>query len=300
MFCAYLSIKSYLAMETKREVLLLGSSLAPDPFVGREQINHYYPYDLRMRMGHGQRYTQMYTTKELQTGEYWDASVSTGLEMYDFEARFYDPQLGRWFVPDPAEQFSNPYLAMGNNPVMYKDPNGEWVHLVIGAVIGGTFNLLTNLDNVENFWDGAKYFGVGAAAGALAAGVGAGVGAAIAGNAAAGGGFAAGFAGTATISSTGFVAGAATGAAAGVTNGLIQGTGNGLIGGDNIGDAFKSGLDQAWKQGVSGAVFGGILGGIDASNKGRDFWTGGYKTTKIDASSAPLLADANNSSIGLN
>ena len=71
------------------------------------------------------------------TGEF-DQDVSSGLEMYDFHARFYDPQLGRWFTPDPAEQFHNPYLVMGNNPVMYVDPDGESVVLVlgIGALVG--------------------------------------------------------------------------------------------------------------------------------------------------------------------
>ena len=53
--------------------------------------------------------------------------------MFDFGSRFYDPQLGVWFTPDPAEQFHNPYLAMGNNPVMYVDPDGE---MVIGLLRG--------------------------------------------------------------------------------------------------------------------------------------------------------------------
>lgn len=46
-----------------------------------------------------------------------------------------------WLLPDPAEQFSNPYLAMGNNPVMYVDPDGE----SILAVIGITLLLTTDL-----------------------------------------------------------------------------------------------------------------------------------------------------------
>ncbi|NEN25806.1 hypothetical protein G3O08_20155 [Cryomorpha ignava] len=43
-----------------------------------------------------------------------------------------------WLLPDPAEQFHNPYLAMGNNPVMYVDPDGEfvWIPVIIGAAIG--------------------------------------------------------------------------------------------------------------------------------------------------------------------
>ena len=104
------------------------------------QINHYYPYGLRISGmdGYTHDYKNMYTGKELQTGEF-NSFVSTGLEMYDFHARFYDPQLGRWFTPDPAEQFSNPYLAMGNNPVMYVDPDGEFVLLALAgaAIVGG-------------------------------------------------------------------------------------------------------------------------------------------------------------------
>ncbi|NEN25876.1 hypothetical protein G3O08_20505, partial [Cryomorpha ignava] len=43
-----------------------------------------------------------------------------------------------WFTPDPAEQFSNPYLAMGNNPVMYVDPDGEFI-FTIAALIAAPF-----------------------------------------------------------------------------------------------------------------------------------------------------------------
>lgn len=47
-----------------------------------------------------------------------------GLYCYDFGARMYDQQLGRWHCADPAEQFSSPYMAMGNNPINTIDPNG--------------------------------------------------------------------------------------------------------------------------------------------------------------------------------
>ncbi|MCK9203943.1 MAG: hypothetical protein M0P58_05820 [Bacteroidales bacterium] len=36
----------------------------------------------------------------------------------------YDPQIGRWHVADPANQYFSPYLAMGNNPVNSIDPTG--------------------------------------------------------------------------------------------------------------------------------------------------------------------------------
>ncbi len=102
------------------------------------QINDYYPYGLSINGINADRdeYLNKYTGKELQTGEF-DPALSTGLEMFDFGSRFYDPQLGRWFTPDPAEQFHNPYLAMGNNPVMYVDPDGEfaiWDDVIVAGV----------------------------------------------------------------------------------------------------------------------------------------------------------------------
>ena len=38
----------------------------------------------------------------------------------------YDDQTVSWTAPDPAMQFSNPYLGISNNPVNYIDPDGEF------------------------------------------------------------------------------------------------------------------------------------------------------------------------------
>ena len=59
-----------------------------------------------------------------------------------------------------------------NNPVMYSDPDGEWIHIALGAFIGGIVNLATNWDNCQGFWEYAAAFGVGASSGALAAATG--------------------------------------------------------------------------------------------------------------------------------
>jgi len=41
-----------------------------------------------------------------------------------FQLRMYEPRFGRWLTVDPYGQFDSPYIAMGNNPASYTDPDG--------------------------------------------------------------------------------------------------------------------------------------------------------------------------------
>ena len=202
--------------------------------------------------------------------------------LINMNARLYDPILGRFLSPDPYvvntgfSQDFNRYTYARNNPFLYTDQNGEFIHLIIGAAIGGILNLAFNINNISNFWQGLGYFGVGALAGAVSAGVGAGVSSMLPVSGAASGGFSAGFLGTslATTATSSFISGAAIGGAAGLAGGFISGFGNGLIQGQSFGQALWSGAKSGIIGGATGALVGGISGGISAVRNGRDFWDG--------------------------
>ena len=95
---------------------------------------HYYPYGLTIsnissNALQGTNYTEnrmKFGDKEMQEKEFADGS---GLELYDFGARFYDAQLGRWHSIDPKSEASpalTPFRYGYNNPVRFIDANGKY------------------------------------------------------------------------------------------------------------------------------------------------------------------------------
>lgn len=90
---------------------------------------HYYPFGLTFEVssqlnlpGSNVRYNSQYTERNEFTSA--GGNRRYGLEWYDFMARSYDAQIGRWMQPDPLMQHGSPYLAMSNNPTIFTDPLG--------------------------------------------------------------------------------------------------------------------------------------------------------------------------------
>lgn len=165
----------------------------------------------------------------------------------------YDAALGRFLSPDPYVQMPdftqnfNQYFYCLNNPLVYED--GEFIHLIIGAVVRGVANVISNWKTIKEkgFWTGVGYFSVGAVAGTLSAGVGAGISSAL-------------------VSGGSFSAGGSVG--------FVTGFGNGLFGGKSFRQSLGQGALYGLGGAASGALVGGLWGGIDAYRDGRNFMHG--------------------------
>ena len=94
------------------------------------QARHYYSFGMEMsQLNNGTTINKyQYNGKEIQDdfGLYW----------YDYGARFYDPELGRFHTIDPASESLkswSPYSYTLNNPIKYIDPDGEFPIIPPGA-----------------------------------------------------------------------------------------------------------------------------------------------------------------------
>ena len=91
--------------------------------------NNYYAFGLKHK-GYGgvnlgnPNYHYKYNGKELQENS-----------MYDYGARLYMPEIGRWNAVDPlVEKTHDPYGYVWNNPIRFIDPTGEFPILINGKV----------------------------------------------------------------------------------------------------------------------------------------------------------------------
>ncbi len=133
----------YTSNETQQDVFFdnVTVALAGTPVL---EETHYYPFGLTMaglseKALYNPENKRGYNGNELQNKEF---SNGSGLELYDFNARTFDPQIGRFIQIDPLlEQFQEnwtPYHYAYNN-TRFSDPDGKLpiipvIFIVIGLV----------------------------------------------------------------------------------------------------------------------------------------------------------------------
>ncbi|MFN0116998.1 MAG: FG-GAP-like repeat-containing protein [Elusimicrobiota bacterium] len=112
------------------------------------------------------------------------------IDLQYYNARYYDPALGRFISPDAIvpdvfnPQTLNRYSYVTNNPVILTDPDGEWVYaaIIIGAILGGIQGGIQSEKNGKPWYQGAAQGAViGAVIGGLSAGYGTGISEAVGG-----------------------------------------------------------------------------------------------------------------------
>ena len=83
------------------------------------------------------------------TGKEWDPDVG----LYYYDARWYDPELGRFISEDPAGDPNSPnlYSYGRNNPLSYIDSDGHFVFLIalLDVLLSGVIVALRTLRRVE-------------------------------------------------------------------------------------------------------------------------------------------------------
>jgi len=86
----------------------------------------YYPFGLQQKGIGLTQETNLLHNKYTYNGK--ELQEDLGLDQYDFGARFYEAQIGRWSTQDPlSEKFlpASPYSYTVNNPVLLNDPTGK-------------------------------------------------------------------------------------------------------------------------------------------------------------------------------
>ena len=140
---------------------------AIDGYVDKVQKSDYYPFglaynqqDYQTIIPDYQENPYLYNGKEMQD----EGFGGIKLGWYDFEARFYDPALGRTTTQDPhAENYYawSSYSFMGNNPIKNIDPTGmDWfTNNETGGVLYVKGVSEFNEDQLEMYGEGWSNFG---------------------------------------------------------------------------------------------------------------------------------------------
>ena len=218
--------------------------------------SRYYPYGLKQEIYNRQSMSLPFGYNGAESQD----RFGLHLTMY----RTMAPEVAFWGQTDPKAEWdyaTSPYTSMRGNPISYNDPDGDFWHIVAGAVIGAGINVFTHWDDITaggkvNWGEFGKAAGIGAAAGAVGAATG---GAAL---------------GAAGLSATSVAGGALAGGAGAATSSPILGVGNNIAFNDPY-SLKQWGVDVAFGIGIGG-VTGGVANLIKNAQPGAtptNFWT---------------------------
>lgn len=192
-------------------------------------------------------------------------------DLINFNARLYDPILGRFLNPDPFiqdyknVQNLNRYSYALNNPFNYTDPTGNfiepisWVIIGVVAVVSGAVNVAVHAKTTTKIWQDFALFGIGAFVGAVSSFAGIGL--------------------AGVMNANGFIWGALAGGLGGAAAGAVTSPMQTILNNITLGNPFDMNLGKQVVMDIvtgflAGFISGGIQGVLSAKAQGLSWLDG--------------------------
>jgi len=110
------------------------------------QEDHYYPYGLVLK-GLGKQGSNPYKYNGKEEQDELD------LGLYDYQARYYDPEIGRFINIDPAADLMrrhSPYNYAFDNPIRFTDPDGMVPDdIILRGANNSSITIVTDLVDID-------------------------------------------------------------------------------------------------------------------------------------------------------
>ncbi len=119
------------------------------------QKNDYYSFGMLQGESTNEAYDNMYLYNGKQQINAVRSGYGVDISMYDYGARFYDPQIGRWHSVDPLAEETKEWSSYNfclNNPIKNIDPDG--MYTLYGAEAQSYFRQLQLNERMKQAFNG--------------------------------------------------------------------------------------------------------------------------------------------------